>query len=91
MTSGAGLRHAARAQPGAGKVAARLASPEPQLQYAALRLTARGREIAPQPARSRGSPVVGLGVASSAKPGRRPAKAIAARLRQVTVRRRRFS
>ncbi len=33
-----------------GKVAARLAPPEPQLQHAALRLTARGWETAPLPA-----------------------------------------
>src|ERR1700747_98698 len=34
-----------------GKVAAALAPPEPQLQHAALRLTARGWETAPLPAR----------------------------------------
>src|SRR3989440_4137164 len=33
-----------------GKVAAALAPPEPQLQHAALRLTARGWESAPLPA-----------------------------------------
>src|SRR6476620_6117181 len=33
-----------------GKLAATLASPEPQLQHAALRLTARGWETAPLPA-----------------------------------------
>src|SRR6478672_7949381 len=33
-----------------GKLAARLAPPEPQLQHAALRLTARGWETAPLPA-----------------------------------------
>jgi hypothetical protein len=33
-----------------GKLATRLASPEPQLQHAALRLTARGWETAPLPA-----------------------------------------
>ena len=33
-----------------GKLAVRLAPPEPQLQYAALRLTARGWETAPLPA-----------------------------------------
>jgi len=33
-----------------GKLAARLAPPEPQLQHAALRLTARGWETAPMPA-----------------------------------------
>lgn len=33
-----------------GKLAARLAEPEPQLQHAALRLTARGWETAPLPA-----------------------------------------
>jgi hypothetical protein len=33
-----------------GKVAVRLAPPEPQLQHAALRLTARGWETAPMPA-----------------------------------------
>src|SRR2546426_8965378 len=33
-----------------GKVAAKLAPPEPQLQHAALRLTARGWETAPLPA-----------------------------------------
>jgi hypothetical protein len=32
-----------------GKLAARLAPPEPQLQHAALRLTARGWETAPLP------------------------------------------
>src|SRR5919202_6181395 len=34
-----------------GKLAARLAPPEPQLQHAALRLTARGWETPPLPAR----------------------------------------
>src|SRR5258708_36208248 len=44
-----------------GKVAARLAPPEPQLQHAALRLTARGWETAPLPAPDRsGSVVVAL-------------------------------
>ncbi|MDX6536505.1 MAG: hypothetical protein QOD37_846, partial [Gaiellales bacterium] len=33
-----------------GKLAAALAPPEPQLQHAALRLTARGWETAPLPA-----------------------------------------
>src|SRR5215468_9501595 len=33
-----------------GKLAARLAAPEPQLQHAALRLTARGWETSPLPA-----------------------------------------
>src|ERR1039457_6331829 len=33
-----------------GKLAARLAPPEPQLQHAALRLTARGWETGPPPA-----------------------------------------
>ena len=33
-----------------GKLAANLAPPEPQLQHAALRLTARGWETAPLPA-----------------------------------------
>src|SRR4051812_18998745 len=33
-----------------GKLAARMAPPEPQLQHAALRLTARGWETAPLPA-----------------------------------------
>src|SRR5438445_4999480 len=33
-----------------GKLAARLAAPEPELQHAALRLTARGWETAPLPA-----------------------------------------
>ena len=33
-----------------GKLAATLAPPEPQLQHAALRLTARGWETAPLPA-----------------------------------------
>jgi hypothetical protein len=33
-----------------GKIAAELAPPEPQLQHAALRLTARGWETAPLPA-----------------------------------------
>src|SRR5579862_9226079 len=33
-----------------GKLAAKLAPPEPQLQHAALRLTARGFETAPLPA-----------------------------------------
>jgi Family of unknown function (DUF5996) len=44
-----------------GKLAARLAPPEPQLQHAALRLTARGWETAPLPAPDgSGSLVVGL-------------------------------
>src|SRR5579871_2525865 len=33
-----------------GKIAVKLAPPEPQLQHAALRLTARGWETAPMPA-----------------------------------------
>src|SRR5260370_11139336 len=44
-----------------GKVAAGLAPPEPQLQHAALRLTARGWETAPLPAPDgSGSVVVAL-------------------------------
>src|SRR5262252_582505 len=44
-----------------GKLAAGLAPPEPQLQHAALRLTARGWETAPLPAPDRsGSLVVAL-------------------------------
>ncbi len=44
-----------------GKVAARLAPPEPQLQHAALRLTVRGWETAPLPAPDgSGSVVVAL-------------------------------
>jgi hypothetical protein len=44
-----------------GKLAVRLAPPEPQLQHAALRLTARGWETAPLPARDgSGSLVVAL-------------------------------
>jgi hypothetical protein len=44
-----------------GKLAAKLAPPEPQLQHAALRLTARGWETAPLPAPDRsGSLVVRL-------------------------------
>src|SRR6516225_11139833 len=44
-----------------GKLAANLAPPEPQLQHAALRLTARGWETAPLPAPDRsGSLVVAL-------------------------------
>ena len=44
-----------------GKLAATLAPPEPQLQHAALRLTARGWETAPLPApNGRGAFVVAL-------------------------------
>src|SRR5436305_12802164 len=44
-----------------GKLAARLAPPEPQLQHAALRLTARGWETAPLPLPGRrGALVVAL-------------------------------
>src|SRR3989442_8138545 len=44
-----------------GKLAANLAPPEPQLQHAALRLTARGWETSPLPAPDRsGSMVVVL-------------------------------
>ena len=44
-----------------GKLAVQLAPPEPQLQHAALRLTARGWETAPLPAPDRsGSLVVAL-------------------------------
>src|SRR5215207_4825939 len=42
-----------------GKLAAALAPPEPQLQHAALRLTARGWETAPPPAPD-GSAVVAV-------------------------------
>jgi Family of unknown function (DUF5996) len=41
-----------------GKLAARLAPPEPQLQHAALRLTARGWETAPLPAPDRSGSLV---------------------------------
>ncbi len=41
-----------------GKLAAELASPEPQLQHAALRLTARGWETAPLPAPGGSGPLV---------------------------------
>jgi hypothetical protein len=48
-----------------GKLAARLAPPEPQLQHAALRLTARGWETAPLPAPDRsGALVVALDLRS---------------------------
>jgi len=43
-----------------GKIAVRLAPPEPQLQHAALRLTARGWESRPLPAGASGALVVGL-------------------------------
>jgi hypothetical protein len=43
-----------------GKLAAELAPPEPQLQHAALRLTARGWETAPLPAPNGGALVVAL-------------------------------
>lgn len=43
-----------------GKIALKLAPPEPQLQHAALRLTARGWETAPLPAPGGGSLVVVL-------------------------------
>src|SRR5215203_1600863 len=41
-----------------GKLAAALAPPEPQLQHAALRLTARGWETAPLPAGEAGGALV---------------------------------
>src|SRR3954451_24243647 len=41
-----------------GKLAAELAPPEPQLQHAALRLTARGWETAPLPAPDRSGALV---------------------------------
>src|SRR5437763_14362899 len=41
-----------------GKLAARLAPPEPQLQHAALRLTARGWETLPLPAPDRSGSLV---------------------------------
>src|SRR3982074_1369734 len=48
-----------------GKLAVRLAPPEPQLQHAALRLTARGWETAPLPAPDgSGSLVAGLDLRS---------------------------
>lgn len=48
-----------------GKIAVKLAPPEPQLQHAALRLTARGWETAPLPAPDRtGSLVVALDLRS---------------------------
>src|SRR5271169_5243047 len=48
-----------------GKLAAALAPPEPQLQHAALRLTARGWETAPLPAPDgRGSLIVALDLRS---------------------------
>src|SRR5512140_3985733 len=44
-----------------GKLAAKLAPPEPQLQHAAMRLTARGWETLPLPASDRsGALVAGL-------------------------------
>src|SRR4030081_2449830 len=46
-----------------GKLAVALAPPEPELQHAALRLTARGWETLPLPAPDRsGAFVVGLGL-----------------------------
>src|SRR4030088_2493492 len=46
-----------------GKLAAALAPPEPELQHAALRLTARGWETLPLPAPDRSGPfVVALGL-----------------------------
>ena len=44
------LRHAARPHPGARQARRRARAPEPQLQHAALRLTARGWETPPLPA-----------------------------------------
>src|SRR5215470_16505988 len=41
-----------------GKLAAKLAPPEPQLQHAALRLTARGWETSPLPAPDRSGSLV---------------------------------
>src|ERR1700709_905128 len=41
-----------------GKLAAAIAPPEPQLQHAALRLTARGWETAPLPAPDRSGAIV---------------------------------
>src|SRR3954451_11309258 len=41
-----------------GKIAVALAAPEPQLQHAALRLTARGWETAPLPAPDRSGALV---------------------------------
>src|SRR5258707_2926230 len=41
-----------------GKIAVKLAPPEPQLQHAALRLTARGWETAPMPAPGGGGSLV---------------------------------
>ena len=41
-----------------GKIAVKLAPPEPQLQHAALRLTARGWETAPLPAPDRSGSLV---------------------------------
>src|SRR5712671_5878618 len=43
-----------------GKLAEKLAPPEPQLQHAALRLTARGWETAPLPAPDRSGSLVVL-------------------------------
>src|SRR5215467_1857354 len=43
-----------------GKLAARLGPPEPQLQHAALRLTARGWETSPLPAPDRSGSLVVL-------------------------------
>ena len=44
------MRHAVRHAQLLGKRAVKLAPPKPQLQHAALRLTARGWETAPLPA-----------------------------------------
>ncbi len=55
------MRHAARALQVLGKLAAKLAAPEPQLQHAALRVTARGWETAALPSANRsGAIVLGL-------------------------------
>src|SRR5258708_26890146 len=53
-----------------GKLAVRLAPPEPQLQHAALRLTARGRVTAPPPAP--GSGALKLRAPKSTPPNTRP-------------------
>src|ERR1019366_7459355 len=66
-----------------GKLAVALAPPEPELQHAALRLSARGWETAPLPARPRPEAAVEHGDGRSLRVGLTPDRAVGAVTREL--------
>ena len=66
-----------------GKLAATLAPPEPQLQHAALRLTARGWETLPLPAPDGSEPASSLPGASASSGSRPRTRSIRIRISSI--------